>query len=104
MLGMEPDLKKVEETTKVLAKSVKVLENYFLKDTKFISSSDISIADIQAVCEFTQFWMAGVDPFTEKPRLAQWMEDCKKELQPHLDTVHKMIYVARDKGTFKGKL
>lgn len=104
MLGIEPNEEKVEETMAVLRKSERVLENYFLKDTKFINSDEISIADLQAVCEFTQFWAAGVDRFEEKPRLAQWMEDCKKELQPHFDAAHKMVYVARDKGIFKGKL
>lgn len=104
MLGMEPNEEKIRETTAILRKSEKILENYFLKETKFINSNEISIADLQAVCEFTQYWSAGVDPFQEKPRLAQWMEDCKKELQPHFDKAHKMVYVARDKGIFKGKL
>ena len=81
-----------------------MLESYFLKDYKFIHSDEISIADLQAVCEFSQFWVAGVDPFEDRPRLAQWMNDCQKELQPHFDEVHKMVYVARDKGIFKGKL
>ena len=88
----------------ILHKSEKLLENYFLKETKFINSQDISIADLQALCEFTQFWVGGVDPFKEKPRLAQWMEDCKEELHPHLDTAHKMIYVVKERGTYAGKL
>ena len=89
----------------MLMMSKDVLESYFLKDHKFIHSDEISIADIQAVCEFTQFWVAGVDPFeADRPRLAQWMADCQKELQPHFDEVHKMVYEARDKGIFKGKL
>ena len=104
MLGKEPNEERLKETMQVLEKSQKLLETYFLKDTKFISSDEISIADIQAICEFTQFWVTGNDPFQERPRLAKWMEDCKKELGPHLDEAHKMIYLARDKGIFKGKL
>lgn len=88
----------------VLRKSEKLLENYFLKDTQFINSNKISIADLQAICEFTSFWSLGVDPLQDKPRLATWMEDCKKELQPHFDGIHEMVYLARDKGIFKGKL
>ena len=80
-----------------------MLETYFLKDYKFIHSNEISIADIETVCEFTQFLVAGVDPFEDQPCLSQWMTDCQKELQPHFDEVHKMVYVVRDKGVFKGK-
>ena len=104
MTGQEPDEKKIEETQKILGKSVKTLESYFLKDHKFISSDNISIADLQALCELTQFWLAGVDLSEGKPRLAEWMSDCQSELQPHFDEVHKMVYLARDKGVFKGKL
>ena len=104
LFGKDPDPAVLEETTKLLKRSKKMLESYFLKDHKFIHSDEISIADLQAACEFTQFWVAGVDPFEDRPRLAQWMKDCQKELQPHFDEVHKMVYVARDKGVFKGKL
>ena len=104
ILGVEPDEAKIAETTAVLRKSEKILEGYFLKETKFINSNEISIADLQAICEFTQFWVSGKDILEEKPRLARWMEDCKKELQPQFDKVHEMVYFVRDKGLFKGKL
>ena len=104
MLGMELNEEKIQETTAILRRSESKLENYFLKDTKFINSNEISIADLQAICEFTQYWSAGMDLVQEKPRLSQWMEDCKRELQPHFDKAHEMVYVARDKGIFKGKL
>ena len=102
--GRNPNPAVIEEATEVLKKSKEMFESYFLKDHKFIHSDEISIADLQAVCEFSQFWVGGVDPFEDRPRLAQWMKDCQKELQPHFDEVHKMVYVARDKEIFKGKL
>ena len=104
LTGKDPNPTVLEECTKILQKSKKMLESYFLKDHKFIHSDEISIADLQAVCEFSQFWIAGVDPFEDRPRLAQWMKDCQEELQPHFDEVHKMVYYVRDKGIFKGKL
>ena len=73
-----------------------MMENYFLKRTKFISSDSITIADLLAVCEYTEFWLDDKDPFKDSPRLAQWLEDCKGELQPHFDACHKPIYMARD--------
>ena len=105
MTGQEPDPKRLEENEKVLKRSKRLLEEYFLKENKFIGGAEeISIADLQALCELTQFWMTGIDPCEGKPRLTKWMEDCQSALQPHFDEVHKMLYVARDKGIFKGKL
>ena len=52
-------------------KSKDMIENYFLKDKKFIGGDEISIADLQAVCEFTQFWMVHIDPGEGYPRIAQ---------------------------------
>ncbi len=31
---------------------------HFLKDSKFIYGEEISVADLQALCELTQSWMA----------------------------------------------
>ncbi len=104
MTGKPPNEEILRTNEKVLKKTLYLLENHFLKDSKFINSERVSIADLQAVCELTQFWVAGVDPVADKPRLAQWMSDCQNELAPHFDQVHKSIYTARDRGTFKGKL
>jgi glutathione S-transferase len=104
MLGIEPNEDKLEETRAILHKSEKIMEDFFLQETRFINSNKISIADLQAMCEFTQYWLAGVNPFKDKPRLAKWMEDCKRELQPHFNNTHKMVYKAREEGIFKGKL
>ena len=45
MLGREPNEEKLKEFTSVLKVSNKTMEGYFLKNTKFISSDTISIAD-----------------------------------------------------------
>ena len=104
MTGRPPDEKRLEENEKMLKRSLQLLETYFLKNHKFISGDEISIADLQAMCELTQYAIADVDPCRARPRLAQWMSDCQSALQPHFDEVHKMVYVTRDQGMFKGKL
>ena len=104
MTGRPPDEKKMEENEKLLKRSLQLLETYFLKGHKFICSDEISIADLQALCELTQYAIADADPCRDRPRLSQWMSDCKSALQPHFDEVHKMVYATRDKGVFKGKL
>ena len=104
LLGREANPERLSQLEALLGKSKKSIENYFLKDRKFIGGSEISIADLQAVCELTQFWVAGCDPCEGRPIIARWMSDVQSALQPHFDEVHKMIYMARDRGIFKGKL
>eukprot|EP00731_Ephydatia_muelleri_P027274 Em0019g147a len=104
LTGKPPDAKRIEELEKILNRSLELLESYFLKETPFISGPDISIADLQAVCEISQFWMGGMDLCAGRPKLTGWMSNCREVLKPHFDDVHKMVYVARDRGLFKGKL
>ena len=104
LLGKEADPVRMDIVEGILKKSKRMMENYFLKDSKFIAGNDISIADLQAVCEFTQFWMVGVDPAEGYPRIGQWVMDVQTYLQPHFDEVHMMVYMARDRGIFKANL
>ena len=104
MFGGEPDTDKLEEYKGMLWSSLKMLERHFLKNTKFINSDVISIADIHAACELTQFWLTDEDVLADKPKISQWLSDVKSAMSPHFDEVHKMVYRAIEKGTFKSKL
>ena len=104
MMGAEPDEKKIQEAEGMLQKSIRMFEKHFLKESKFINSSEISIADIQAACEFTQFWLADIDQLGDKPLLQTWFKNVQSELNPAFDEVHKMVYLAREKGVFKSKM
>ena len=96
IFGRKEDSEKVKELEEVFKKCKDMFENHFLKDTKFIAGDEISIADLQAVCEFTQFWMVHVDPTEGYPRLAQWMKDVQAALGPSFDEVHQVVYTNRD--------
>ena len=91
----------VKELEEVHKKSKDLLETYYLRDHKFIAGNEISIADLQAVCELTQFWMVNVDPTEGYPKLAQWMKDVQAASQPAFDKVHAIVYAVRDQGVFK---
>ena len=81
-----------------------MFENYFLKDKKFIGGDDISIADLQAVCEFTQFWMMHIDPGEGYPRIVQWIKDVQAAVgQEVFDKVHAPVYFTRDNNVFETK-
>ena len=104
MSGSEPNESKVEEAMQVLKRGMKLLDTHFLKDTKFINSNEISIADLQAACEITQFWMADIDILQDKPNLKKWLDNVQSELNPVFNEAHKMVYLAQSKGVFKAKL
>ena len=104
MMGIEPDPKQIEELRGSFKRTIQQLEDYYLKDHKFIHSDEISIADLQAITELTEFWLLDLDPVEDNPRLARWMADCRDVLQPTFDEVHGTVYSIRDKGLLKGKL
>ena len=98
LLGREGNPERLAQLEALLGKSKKMLETYFLRDRRFICGDEISIADLQAVCELTQFWVAGADPSEGRPVIARWMDDVQATLQPHFDEVHNMVYMARDRS------
>ena len=102
--GGEVDKSKVEEAEKRLQRSIKTIEGYFLANRKFLAGDEISIADLQAVCEFTQLWMLRYKAYEAGSRIDQWMNDCKEKLQPHFDEAHKMVYYGIKNELFKSKL
>ena len=52
----------------------------------------ISVADILACCELEQPQMAGYNVREGRPILADYMERVKKELNPHYEEAHKIVY------------
>ena len=104
MKGIKPDPKRIKELLGKFKQTVQQLEDYYLKDHKFIHSDEISIADLQAVTELTQFWALGLDPVEDKPRLARWVADCRDALQSTFDEVYSAVYSIRDQGLLKGML
>ena len=102
--GGEVDKSKVEEAEKRLHRSIKIIKGYFLANGKFLAGDEISIADLQAVCEFTQLWLPKYKAYESGSRIDQWMNDCKERLQPHFDEAHKMVYYGIKNELFKSKL
>ena len=91
---------KVLESKQLLLKTFDVLNESTLRDNKFLIGDEISIADIQAVCEMTQHWMVGRDLYAGYPNIERWVAACMVELQPHFDKVHAMIYKIKSLGLF----
>ena len=104
LMGKPVDEKKVAGSTKMLLKTMKIMDCHFLKDTDFISSNEISIADLMGLCEFTQLDMLGYDRVELSPTIVHWIERCKKYLQPNCDEVHAMLHRYVEKHHGKAKL
>jgi len=82
---------------KIFNESMKLFEDYYLKDTPFISRNEISIADLMAVTEFTQLEVMGVNAPKITPAVLQWMERCKNETDPHFTDIHKVVLKVKEK-------
>lgn len=54
--------------------------------------NEISIADLQAVCEIEQVLAVGLDPFRQHPRLAEWAQHVRDFTNPHYDQAAKVVY------------
>ena len=54
MTGKPPDAVGAEKYKQIFHECMKVFDKHFLANTKFISSDEISIADLLAVTEFLQ--------------------------------------------------
>ena len=106
MMGLVHDEKRIKDARKMVQKSVKMIESHFLKETPFINSHKITLADLQALCELTQFWIVEgeIDPLRENPKLKEWMNRCTRILGASFDKAHALLYKARREGTFNSKL
>lgn len=78
-----PKMEKVLRSNKELDKCADLFQTHFLDNGKFITGDEISVADLFAIAEINQPWMAGFDVSASRPRLAAWIEDVKSETEPH---------------------
>ncbi len=53
--------------------ALKLINNYFLGNTVYINSNEVSIADLAAYCELTQNRIVDLD-LTKYPKVAAWMQ------------------------------
>lgn len=88
---------KVELFRTEVKKTVKLLENVWLKDRPFLCGQEISVADILGICELMQLYGINEEYLYEENYVVKaWMERVKERLQPHFDEAHKMTYRTRE--------
>jgi len=91
---------KCEMARDQLRMSLDIVENYFLKDRKFIGGEEISIADLQFMCECTQYWISQNYIYKGRPNMERWMKNCQDVLSAHFDPIFSKLYNVRDSGTY----
>ena len=89
----------IAECATTLKNSLAVIENYFLKDRKFVAGDEISIADLQFLGEVTQYWAMGQDLCKGKPNMERWVSACREFLGPHFDKVTATVLKIQEEGT-----
>ena len=90
-------------------KTVNHINTYFLKDNPFLCGDDISVADLQALCELHQLLGVGdEDLFQSNPRLKAWAERVNERVKPHLEEANQngilMLKALYDKRLKDAKL
>lgn len=86
------DEKERQEALDKLNKTADFIESYFLKDSQYINSDNISIADLLAVCEFTQLAIVNYDVTQNRPKTAKWMQNIKSTLGNVFEEAHEIVY------------
>ncbi|KAF2355505.1 Glutathione S-transferase N-terminal [Trinorchestia longiramus] len=91
MTGNPPKPERVARYQAGLETVLEQFENFWLKDSEFVAGPEISFADVLAVCELYQPAMAGYNVFTGNPRLAEWHERVKLQLNPEFDEANFVV-------------
>ena len=95
--GKPVDQDKVTQLRDGVRKVVKNLEGYFLRDTPFISSNVITVADIFGACELMQLYAVLEEGLYESsPIVKAWMERVQQQTNPVFDETHQMVYKVRN--------
>ncbi len=102
--GQPANPAKVAETTGILKQALDIVENYFLKDRKFVAGDEISIADLQFIGETTQYWMSGNDLTQGRPNMQRWVQDVRDFLGPHFEKVYEPVYQIQKAGTYTANM
>lgn len=75
-------------------KSLMMLENVWLEDSKYLIDDEPTFAEIIAACELMQ--IIGLRLFTidqgKYPRVSRWLQDTKDFFNPQFDEAHKFVY------------
>lgn len=81
-----------------LPKVIKHIDEYFLKDGKYIGGADdVSVADLLGVCELTQLYPVFEEEiYNSNVKVKDWMNRVRERLNPHFDEGHAIVNRTRE--------
>ncbi|XP_039292316.1 glutathione S-transferase theta-1 [Nilaparvata lugens] len=88
----------VDRMYKLMVIGCDKVENIWLKDKPYLCGDSISIADILGACEIEQPRMAGYDPAEGRPKIKEWMDRIRKDLDPHYADAHAYLNAVAKKN------
>ncbi|KAI6652702.1 Glutathione S-transferase theta-2B-like [Oopsacas minuta] len=91
----DPEIVKVKEK---LVASLTILDSHTLKENKFIAGENISIADLQLLCELSEFWIVNKNIYAGFQRIEEWVKNCVELLNPHFDHNNAAIMQLKESG------
>nr|QHX41450.1 glutathione S-transferase isoform 2 [Halisarca dujardinii]QIZ30875.1 glutathione S-transferase isoform 2 [Halisarca dujardinii] len=103
VFGLPVDQAEVDKLEGGLKAGMQFFQDYFLAgDGPFVCGSEISIADLQAMCQISQFWIAGLKAEAFFPKIEAWMKACQNFLGKSFEKVYKTVYDLAEEGKMKG--
>ncbi|XP_075156737.1 glutathione S-transferase theta-3-like [Haematobia irritans] len=92
LFGSPASEKKVSKYRKLMEADLELMENMWLKNSKFLTGNNLSAADVFGACEVEQIRCCGYEIKQKYPNVYAWIENVRRELDPHFNEAHKLIY------------
>ncbi|XP_059616294.1 glutathione S-transferase theta-1-like [Phlebotomus argentipes] len=93
-----PNDQVLEKRHSQVNKTLDCLENVWLAEGDFLVGTDVSAADIWAICELEQLTLIPFDPTEGRPKLRAWMQRVRKATNPFYDDAHETLWNIRKKS------
>ncbi|KAK6638437.1 hypothetical protein RUM44_008866 [Polyplax serrata] len=91
LTGNPPKEEKLKKFRIHMEEALDLVENIWLKDTKYLTGDEISIADIVGISEIEQPRIVNYDVTVGRPKIAAWMKRVQEDLKPHYEDVFKPL-------------
>lgn len=91
MFGVEVPKEAIDEVLINLKKSLELMETYWLKDSPYLTGTEVTIADLSAACELAQTKAIKVfDDYPSKyPKVFAWLE--RMLAIPEMKEIHDKV-------------
>uniref|UniRef100_A0A6B2E898 Putative glutathione s-transferase n=1 Tax=Phlebotomus kandelakii TaxID=1109342 RepID=A0A6B2E898_9DIPT len=94
-----PNEAALERLSSSANKSLDLLETVWLAQGDFLIGTDVTVADLWAICEIEELTLTSFDPTEGRPKLAAWMERVRKATNPFYDEAHEILWNIRKKSS-----